>query len=328
MKQILKKMIPEYYLYLKNILPMYLYDAKRFYKYSSFNSNKNDEVNIMADIIRLSHSLEKGLTMPAFRPGFGVKVLKNLVEKILEYNNIYDKSNHQILHAVGVIYDYEQVHAEIDFNIDEKAIKVISRLKSEFKEAKPVQQKKITKEEFFSNVNSNFEKFSKSRASIRDYSNEPLDINDLIEAIKISQSAPSACNRQSSRVYIYTDKERIKKILEIQGGNRGFGHLSDKLIIITSSLGVWAGLHERYQSYIDGGIFAMNILYALHFKKIVGCILNCSISPKKDKMLRDICQIDKSENFIAMVSCGNPQEEIKIAVSKRFKTSEILKIVD
>jgi nitroreductase len=151
---------------------------------------------------------------------------------------------------------------------------------------------------------------------------------DLIEVVKISQSAPSACNRQSSKVYIYTNKEKIKKILEIQGGNRGFGHLSDKLIIITSNLGVWGSLAERYQSYVDGGIFAMNLLYALHFKKIAGCILNCSITPEKDKMLRGVCEIDRSENFIAMVSCGYPPEQIKIASSKRFDTNSILKIIE
>lgn len=328
MKQIFKKIIPEYYLYLKNIMPMYLYDAKRFYKHSSFAKGKKDEVNIMADIIRLSHSIEKGLTMPAFRPGFGVKVLKNLVIKILEYKALYGKKNHQLLHAVGVIYDYQKVHIEIGFDIDKKVLEIISILSNEFKGTGPVQQKKITKQEYFSNTNSDFKKFSKSRASIRDYSNQSIEINELNEVIEIAQSAPSACNRQSSRVYIYTNKDKINKILEVQGGNRGFGHLSDKLIIITSSLGVWAGLHERYQSYVDGGIFAMNILYALHYKKIVGCILNCSVSPKKDLLLRDICKIDKSENFIAMVSCGYPQEEIKIAVSKRFNTNEILKIID
>jgi nitroreductase len=328
MKNLIIKLFPEYYVYLMRVLPMYFYDAKRFYLNSAFSKYKKDEIKLISNIMRMCHSIEKGLTMPDFRPGFGVKVLKRLVLECLKYVDLYNNNHIQLLHTVGVIYEYEKKHKGIGYHMDESAMSAIKDIKKIFNNTKPTSQKFVTKEEYFSNATSDFGKFSKSRASVRNYTNKSVELDDLVEAVNIAQSAPSACNRQSSKVYIYTDKEKIQEILKIQGGNSGFGHLADKLIIITSSLGVWEILAERYQSYVDGGIFAMNFLYALHFKKIAGCILNCSITPKKDKILREVCKIDKSENFIAMVSCGYPPEEINIAFSKRYDANEILKIIE
>ena len=57
---------------------------------------------------------------------------------------------------------------------------------------------------------------------------------------------------------MYTNKNQIAKILEVQGGNRGFGHLANRLIIITSEVGVFTGVAERNQVYIDGGMYARN----------------------------------------------------------------------
>ena len=328
MNRIIKKIIPDYLLYLRHVLPAYYYDVKRYYIHSAYMSGYNNENKLISNIIERYHSIEKGLTMPNFRSGFGVKQLDKLITECIEYSNTYNSVNPQLVHAVGVIYEYESHHKKIEYKINQQTLILIDKLKLNFDNIKPTSQKVISGDEYFSKSKSDFKSFASSRASVRNYSDKSVDVNDLIEAVEIAQTAPSACNRQSTRVYIYKDKDKINKILKIQGGNRGFGHLSDKLIIITSSLNVWEFVGERYQSYVDGGIYALNLLYALHYKKIAGCILNCSISPKKDKVLRQICGIDNSENFIAMVSCGHPPEKFSNAYSKRYKSKEILKIIE
>jgi hypothetical protein len=50
--------------------------------------------------------------------------------------------------------------------------------------------------------------------------------------------------------------------LKLQGGIRGFGHLTNKLIVITSDTAVF--LMMKDQAFIDGGMYAMNVLYGLH----------------------------------------------------------------
>lgn len=326
MKYLFKKILPSYCKYLFSVMPIYLYDLKRFYLYSSYALGYNDSEKLTAKIIERYHSIEKGLTMPEFRKGFGQLQLKKLIKDLIRYSMNYNNNNNQILHGVGVVYEYKEFHENLNYNLPDEINNLFNSLKEHYQEVSINHQVKTTSEEYFSNSNSNFEDFSLSRASIRNYSDKPIDIDVLKQAVKIAQSAPSACNRQSTRVYIYTDLEQISEILNIQGGNRGFGHLTDKLIVITSTLGVWGFISERYQSYVDGGIFAMNLLHGLHYKKIGACILNCSISPKKDKLLREKCKIDNSENFIAMISCGNLPKTFKRAYSLRYKTEEILRI--
>ena len=93
-------------------------------------------------------------------------------------------------------------------------------------------------------------------------------------------------------------------------------------------MGLFGGIAERYQVYIDGGMYAMNLLYALHYNQIAACILNCSHTPEKDELLRNICGIKDSENFIAMIACGIPPERFKIAISRRYERSDTNNIID
>jgi len=324
MKTLFSKILPGYVRYLRNVFPIYLYDMRRFYLHSSYASGHNDAFKLISKIIERYHSIEKGLTMPNFRPGFGEMQLLKLIDECYKYAVTFDKDHEQLRHAVGVINEYVERHNNIFFDLSEEIVVSFDRLKGLFTQIEINRQIEISRDDYFSNFDADFSKFALSRASIRNYTEEPVDIKEIIEAIKIAQSAPSACNRQSVKVYVYTNPDRIKKILEIQGGNRGFGHLANKLIVVTSDLGVWGFMGERYQSYVDGGIFAMSLLYGLHFKRIAACILNCSISPNKDRLLREVCNIRESENFIAMISCGYPPRNFMKAFSLRYETENIL----
>jgi hypothetical protein len=53
--------------------------------------------------------------------------------------------------------------------------------------------------------------------------------------------------------------------------------------VITAELGVFMNLDERNQAYTDGGMYAMNLLLALHHHQIAACPLNCSHSAAKDR---------------------------------------------
>ena len=138
----------------------------------------------------------------------------------------------------------------------------------------------------------------------------------------MAKNAPSACNRQSWRTYVFTNKKLIEEILLTQGGNRGFGHLANKLIVISGNVSVFGGSHERNQVFIDGGIYAMNVLYALHFNEIAACILNCSFDIEYDQKLRKLCGIKDSEVFITMIACGLPVDSFKVALSPRKDLSQ------
>ncbi|MBU4348414.1 polysaccharide pyruvyl transferase family protein, partial [Patescibacteria group bacterium] len=175
----------------------------------------------------------------------------------------------------------------------------------------------ITKKEIDQTRKEDFEKFSKGRHSIRDFDDTPVLIKDIEKALEIAKNSPSACNRQPTKTYVIQNGDIKKQVLKLQRGNRGFGHLSEKLLIITSDLSYYQGADERNQSFIDGGIFSMSLMYSLHYVGIDSCALGWIENKKNDLKLREIVNISNSENIILILAIGHMRQEIKITKSTR-----------
>ena len=222
--------------------------------------------------------------------------------------------------------EYESFHKKNAYMLEQSVEDAIYTLKIKAKGIVPSEQKELSRLEYFGSINKTFPDFAHSRLSVRNYSERDISVDTIQAAVDLARTTPSACNRQTSRVYVFTDKKQIEEILEMQGGNRGFGHLANKLIVITAELGVFADMNERYQAWIDGGMFAMNLLYALHSQEIAACILNCSHTARKDKQMRKVCPVKESEVFIAMISCGHAPEKFKVALSPRNSLDTYLTI--
>ena len=144
-----------------------------------------------------------------------------------------------------------------------------------------------------------------------------MPIERIRSAVHLALNTPSACNRQHCRVYCITQQDTINKALEIQKGSRGFGHLANKLLVVTSNLEdvLWIG--ERNDAFINGGLFLMNLCYALHYEKIAHCILNWSRTPEEDMALRTLIPLMDSETVSALLTCGEVPDEFEIASSPR-----------
>ncbi|WP_165040326.1 nitroreductase family protein [Dysgonomonas sp. ZJ709] len=324
MKQIIKGILPKIISDRITLFLAYKHDFERFYKYSATQKMDN-RIKLLGKIIKDYHVIEKGLTMPTPRLGFGQDKVVILIANCLLYLSKYDNDEAQLKHAISVLLEYKEIHDKDNHQLKTATLKSINQIVLFSKQMNITQtkQKKVTKEEYFQSIGNPFLEFSNSRKSIRNYSSMPLSVEKLLNVIELTRNTPSACNRQAYRVYIYTKKEQIEKIFTIQNGNRGFGHLADKLIVITAELGVFADPMERNQAYIDGGIYSMNLLYSLHFHRIGACILNCSNTPRTDRELQEVCETKKSEVFISMVACGYPPNEFSYALSERLLLNNI-----
>ncbi len=325
MKELLFKIFPDSFIrFIFNktlraytIYQSYNYDRKRYKKYSDSFLMKNRN-ELMGNIIKHYHVFEKGLTMPNTRLGFGQPKLIVLINECLRYIELFGTNEPQLKHAVAVIKEYENFHAENNFTLKDNTLENLKKINTLNIEGKISKQIVQNNEGYFKNVMSPFDEFSVSRHSLRNFKDLEIPMESITEALELAKKTPSACNRQAWRTYVFTNKTLIQQILKIQGGNRGFGHLADKLIIVTSELGVYGHSFERNQAFIDGGMYLMNLLYALHFKAIGTCPLNCSNTPEKDKILQKLCNIPPSEVFICMIACGIPPEEFKLATSPRY----------
>jgi len=175
--------------------------------------------------------------------------------------------------------------------------------------------------------NKNFKDIVYNRHSVRNFSNDNIPTEKIINSIKIAQKSPSVCNRQSAKVYIIKDKKIKEELLKNQNGNRGFGGQADKLLIITSKLSSFYGSEEKNQNFIDAGLFSMTLMHALTYYDIASCPLNWCVDYKKDIYVRRIVDIGKDENIIMMILVGGFKETFKVAISSRKNTDDILEII-
>ena len=171
-----------------------------------------------------------------------------------------------------------------------------------------------------------FDEFVRERYSIRNFTDEPVSLELIEEAVRISLKTPSVCNRQSWRIHCYQGKEKCGPLLELQNGNRGFEHIIGTILIVTTDLNYFVGINERNQPFIDGGMFGMSLIYALHHLGLGSCCLNLCHSSDTDRELRKRAKIPESESFIFMLAVGCIPESLHVAESSRKSINEILSI--
>tara|TARA_R110000851_G_scaffold181511_2_gene330014 strand:+ start:527433 stop:528236 length:804 start_codon:yes stop_codon:yes gene_type:complete len=167
------------------------------------------------------------------------------------------------------------------------------------------------------------ESFFLSRFSLREFSPRSIDDQTLQRAIKMAMKSPSVCNRQAWHVYDIDDPLLIEKALTLQSGNRGFGHKISKLLIITSDLKAFFSSKERYQHWIDGGLFSMSLILAFHSLGISSCCLNWSQGASADIKLRRALPIKPEHSVIMMLTIGYPNVANKVCQSPRRPLEEI-----
>ncbi len=300
-------------------------DRKRFLTYFS-KKNSNKEENIKAQLIFYGHSIEKGLSRQNIRLGFGKSVVIKLLEYMEKYDKLgFDKQNYCYLNSISIMRKYTELHEQNYFDLDYIPIRYNGML-NKIKESN-TEVGGIVEFDLKSRLNRkevDFKYLALNRYSIRDYDSSDVDLGMLNEAIEIALKSPSVCNRQSARVYVINDKKEIKELLNIQGGFNGY-ELPPCLILVTSDIQDFIDISERNQPYIDGGIFAMSLIYALEYQGFATCTLNTMFDSKKMKKTRNLLGIPESENLIVYISVGNFKNKYSVPKSFRYPMSEITK---
>ena len=305
------------------------YDAKRFLRESGAYVADRKE-SLLAWLTMQSHVLEKGLTMPNRRLGFGRLVVLDLIRRVNEYVLLYGDTDERLRNAVSVVREYFEVHQVAGFEMESEASYWIQvkQFADKFKYILPSRQLHFTVESFLSEIGASFPSFSASRHTVRNYADRELPIDRLRQAMKLAMRAPSACNRQHCRVYCLKDRSQFSRILDLQAGNRGFGHLANKVLVVTADLRDCLLNVERSDAFINGGMFLMNLCYALHYNRVGHCILNWSKNPQTDQEAHAILGIPANEVIIALLTCGELPDEFDVASSPRRGVQDVFKVID
>lgn len=307
---------------LRSLFTLYKYDGRRYLKSSMILDTYSTQERMLGLITARQHVVEKGLTMPTPRLEFGKENLIELIKLCKIYKKKYDCTQEQYVSTISAIKEYSQFHKDRGFKLDKSIQKLIDDLVVDDNNIQIESQIQSNPSEFFKDVYCSFDAFAKSRHSIRNYSDEEVTYDELEKVVDLARTSPSACNRQPVRVHICS-KEVGQKVLKYHNGNRGFGELANKLIVITCDLSSYMNVLERNCAYIDGGIFVMNLLYALHYYKLGACTLNWSAKIENDKKVRDILSLSENEVIVCLFTVGKLPPEFSIASSPRIPLDKI-----
>ena len=306
----------------------FAYDEARFWQ--NAGAWRRTKEAYLAKIVVSYHVIEKGLTMPNRRLGFGVGVLTDLMKQIDGFVAKYGMEEGQLLHAIGVVKSYTLLHRDngYDFGREKSFADALMVFCKRYGKVPTAVELHLTREAFYNGRNADFPVFAAARHTVRHYDpSRRVPLDKIERAVALAQTAPSACNRQHGRCYCLTNKETCRRVLELQGGNWGFGHLADKVLLVAADLQDIVLPRERNDAFVNGGIFLMNLCYALYYEEVAHCILTWAQDPQKDVLLRKLVPLKEAEVVVALLCCGEAPDEFDIAASPRRNVESVLTIV-
>lgn len=292
------------------------YDLLLHLKYSFKEKNlKDDKQQIEFYLTKHYHIIEKGLALPEPRVAFGQPKINDLVEKSEEYIKKYGAT--PLINSIkNMLRDYLKFNLSNNANLPKEFMEKLTNFIKDMENSGTGGVRAIKKADMQTLSIEDFSTFVRNRTSVRDFSAIPVNDDQIIAAVNIAKHAPSVCNRQGWVVHYYSDKALMAEILSHQNGNAGFTNSIDKLIIITGNIKAFTK-YESNQLFIDGGLFSMNLMFALHAAGLGACPLNTSYPYFSENMVKEIAKIPKNERLIMMLGIGNLKEEFLVAYSCR-----------
>lgn len=301
------------------VLADYLYDARKYVKWAHGSGLSQSYRQQESALIKQMHGIEKGLALAAPRLGFGQAKVRALMERVDDWHATYGRDG-MVGSAVAVLREYRDFHAVRDVPLPwlDSWLGKVAPFDGTLSLGGTV---KITRKEIADAVARGGEAFFASRHSVRQFASAEVPIEDIARAVAMAQKTPSVCNRQSSKVYCFSN---AMDALKWQPGNAGFGNLASRALIVTSDLQSFHGSGERNQCWIDGGMFAMSLVYALHALGYGTCTLAWSRRGSDDRKMREALDIPGNEVVIMMIAVGVLPETLSVARSLRRMPSDVL----
>lgn len=307
-----------------SLLRNFAYDYRRFVRASYLEGAASRESR-KAQIHLLAHFIEHGMSLRNPRPGFGTAKAAELIAATGAYIDDFGlDASAEIAVKALIAYAAFNVAAGADLGALGLSIAALERKVEAARDELAGGTEEVASDAIRQRASMDFLDFMDARHSVRHYAERPVDRAQIERAVRAAQQTPSSCNRQTCRVYVFTEKADIARVLAFQQGNRGFGDQLGGLAVVTSDLAHWNAVGERYQGWIDGGMFAMTLTLGLHAEGLGACMLNWSTTEDVDRAMRSFVGIPDNELVITMLGFGHMPERFRVPRSQRKPLDEVL----
>lgn len=287
-------------------------------------SNTHRSKNKMEAKIKIAyHAIEKGLSLPNPRTGFGESKVMDLLKEISFYYSTFGYNDflEAPLSTIHQYLEFNRIRCHINENLTRSFTDLLHRLEfplaSISRSSGTLHCSECELIDISSNRYLTFKELLETRHSIRTFTKREVPIDILDKGIELAGKAPSACNRQPWKVYIYKNETLKKEILNFQGGNKGFGDEIDTAILITSDLNQYF-IGEIHQAYVDGALFAMTLIYAYHSLNVGTIPLTNGLKSKEIFRMKKKFNIPSNEVPIMMLGLGYMKDKFEVAASQRY----------
>lgn len=276
-------------------------DAARYARHADLcelASRTRTPIQLEAQLTRDYHRVEKGLTLARPKRPFGSEVLARLDALIPRASEAGPKA--PFLEAAKSARE-----ALIVWNSGGEADEIVAPVAESPDRGAGVAQ------------------FFATRHSVRDFSEDSVSRQDICRAIELAAFSPSVCNREPWGVRLFFGDD-VPKVLAYQNGNLGFTNCIPAVALISVELGLFVGAGERNQAWIEGGIFASSMVWALHGIGLESCMLNLSITTEVADRLRAAVGMAPSEVPIVMIAVGYGRSGHRVARSPRRSAANLI----
>lgn len=282
-----------------------------------FNRNR-----VAAELIRNTHSIEKGLSIKEPRLGFGHKKQREMMQSIMllsdSENTYHNDACRMAIQALSAYIRYHDAKGFSDDVIEE--IKVFLEKRKEFISDDCFGGTAVLKREECEFPVEQIEAFFNTRHSIRDFSQEPVDEDKIRKAVALAQRSPSACNRQGVRVYVLSHEKTMKYAAELEGIG-GFAESVDRFILITGKQSSYR-IGEMRQFIVSASMYAGYLTLTLHLYQIGACVIQRPLYETKEWCtMRAELGIEEDEQLVCMIAVGSLKDSCVVPYSKRIDSS-------
>jgi len=297
---------------------------RRLCRYNAGIDSDADMRKMQYTLLRENHIIEKGMSMRNTRRGFGQAKVTALIERLRRYNRMYGDRDKTFLN-----YPLSTIKAYIAYqHRDEVEVPTIEETFCQLCSEAGVMPEQLElpagivmeqAKHLNSKAKGDFSSLLYSRHSIRYFQDELPPRELLEEALTLAARTPSACNRQAWHTHIYFGHDS-HELLRVQDGCKGFHDDIHCSIVVTADMKGFLG-HEPFQCYVDGGLYAQNLINALHYVGLGAIPLSCGFMSDKLLAMHKLFGIPENEVMVVIIGTGVMPEEMKVALSTRRPVS-------
>ena len=162
------------------------------------------------------------------------------------------------------------------------------------------------------------------RHSVRWFEDRPVPSELLDAAVAVASTAPSACNRQAFKFYVFETPETARKIGAIPMGTAGFSENFQSLVVVVGDLSAYPFAKDRHIIYIDSALAAMQFQLALETLGLSSCTINWPDIERHEREMAEALQLSDYQRPTLLIAVGYAKADSLVPYSAKRTVADIV----